>query len=65
MSANNFTGGNITVNETVTANNVVVGANINATGNITAAYYFGNGSQLTGITTTATESFNPFLLAGM
>ena len=35
---------------TVTAGNVLTGGAISAVGNITANYYFGNGSQLTGIT---------------
>jgi hypothetical protein len=56
-------GGNVSVGANIISNNVDTNG-ITATGNITAAYYFGNGSQLTGITSTA-ESFNPFLLAGM
>ncbi len=35
---------------TVTAGNMVTGGTISAVGNISANYYFGNGSQLTGIT---------------
>ena len=44
------------MNETVTANNVVIGANINATGNIAAAYYFGNVRHTTGINSFANIS---------
>ena len=54
---------NINITETIQANNAIITNDITATSNVTAAYYFGNGSQLTGIATT--ESFNPFLLAGM
>jgi hypothetical protein len=35
---------------TVTAGNILTGGSISAVGNISANYYFGNGSQLTGIT---------------
>ena len=47
------------------ANVVAVGGKYS--GNVTAAYFLGNGSQLTGISTTpaAGTVFNPFLLAGM
>jgi hypothetical protein len=31
--------------------------NVSATGNITAAYYFGNGSQLTGVSGSGSNSF--------
>jgi hypothetical protein len=34
------------------------------TGNIAANYFIGNGSQLTGITSTASDSISPFLLMG-
>ena len=43
----------------------VLSSNVTTTANVQANYFIGNGSQLTGIATTATESFNPFLLAGM
>jgi hypothetical protein len=40
----------VTINGTVTAGNILTGGAISAVGNISANYYFGNGSQLTGIT---------------
>jgi hypothetical protein len=40
----------VTITGTVTAGNIVTGGTISAVGNISANYYFGNGSQLTGIT---------------
>jgi hypothetical protein len=43
----------------------VLSSNVTTTANVQANYFIGNGSQLTGITSTAAESFNPFLLAGM
>jgi hypothetical protein len=43
----NVTGGNIT-----TAGRVVVAGNVAATGNVSGNFFIGNGSQLTGITTT-------------
>ena len=56
----NLVAGNIASNVAVTA------ATVTTTGNITTSggYFIGNGSQLTGITTSS-GGFNPFLLAGM
>ena len=46
-------------NANVAANLAAFGSNpITTTGNITASYFFGNGSQLTGITATATPGGN-------
>lgn len=60
----NITGGNlatagvITATGTITGGNVVTAGQVSATGNVTANYFLGNGSQLTGITATATEIIN-------
>jgi filamentous hemagglutinin len=40
----------VSITGTVTAGNMVTGGTVSAVGNITGNYYFGNGSQLTGIT---------------
>ena len=48
-SANVITANTITVG-TLTANTLNVNNSISATGNVTGNYFFGNGSQLTGIT---------------
>jgi hypothetical protein len=63
-------GGNVTTSVNGTANVLVVaktGANINGyanvTGNITAAYYFGNGSLLTGVGSLANGTSNIFIVA--
>ena len=56
-------GGNLIGGDADFGGNVIVGTEVQAVGNITAAYYLGNGSQLTGIA--SVEVINPFLLAGM
>ena len=43
----------ITANTIAVNGNLTVGVDIVASGNITADYYFGNGSQLTGVTATS------------
>jgi hypothetical protein len=40
----------------VTGGNIVTGGQVNAVGNVTAAYFIGNGSQLTGIDATAIQN---------
>ena len=60
-------GSNIIIATTTGANitgTVTATGNITTSANVQANYFIGNGSQLTGITTTV-EIFNPFLLAGM
>ena len=44
------TGGTVSSTGTITGGNVNTGGNVSDTGNITGAYFFGNGSQLTGVT---------------
>ena len=50
------TGGTISGTGNVTGGNVLTGGIVSATGNITGNYYFGNGSQLTGVSA-ATSGF--------
>jgi hypothetical protein len=63
-SGGNITGANVISATTLSATANVVGGNINtaglisATGNVTGNYFLGNGSQLTGISTSATKIFN-------
>jgi hypothetical protein len=52
------TGGTISATGTATAGNVLTGGIVSATGNITGNYFFGNGSQLTGIDTTLISNGN-------
>jgi hypothetical protein len=70
IGGNIRTAGSITATGNVTANNItglstVVGGYVSSTGNIVAAgnvagtYVLGNGSQLTGLSTTATAISNP------
>jgi hypothetical protein len=60
----NVIGGNVRTAGVVTATGNVIGGNlvtagaVSATGNITGNFFIGNGSQLTGITTSATLSGN-------
>jgi len=62
-SNNTFTFGGVTATGNVTANNVLVGNTVSVVGNISANYVLGNGTQLTGVLTTA-SSANAELLSG-
>ena len=62
-SSNTFTFGGVTATGNVTANNVLVGNTVSVVGNISANYVLGNGTQLTGVLTTA-SSANAELLSG-
>ena len=61
-SAGNITGGNILTGGVVSATGNVTGSNLNtsgivsATGNITGSYFLGNGSQLSGLPATYSNS---------
>jgi hypothetical protein len=46
----------VSVTGNVTGGNVVTGGEVSATGNITGNFYFGNGSQLTGVTATSVNA---------
>jgi hypothetical protein len=50
-AGNVATGGTVSATGTITGGNVLTGGLISATGNVTGNYFFGNGSQLTGIDT--------------
>jgi hypothetical protein len=52
------TGGYLSVNGSADLHDTTVTGNLSATGNITANYFIGNGSQLTGITTTSISNGN-------
>jgi hypothetical protein len=52
------TDGTIVSSGNITGANLITGGLISATGNITGNYFFGNGSQLTGIDATLIESGN-------
>jgi fibronectin-binding autotransporter adhesin len=45
------TGGTVSSTGTITGGNIATGGTVSASGNITGNYFFGNGSQLTGIDT--------------
>ena len=47
---NVLTGGVVSATANVTGGNLTTAGQVSATGNITGSYYFGNGSQLTGVT---------------
>jgi hypothetical protein len=55
------TGGTASATGTVTGGNLATGGTVSATGNITGSYFFGNGSQLTGV---IAESANAEALTG-
>jgi hypothetical protein len=50
-AGNVATGGTVSATGTITGGNILTGGLISATGNVTGNYFFGNGSQLTGIDT--------------
>ena len=52
----NVTGGNLITAGQVSATGNVSGGNLNVTGNITGSYFFGNGSQLSGIDATSIQN---------
>jgi hypothetical protein len=52
------TAGSVTATGTVTGGNIATAGTVSATGNITGDYFFGNGSQLTGIDTTLISNGN-------
>lgn len=52
------TAGLVTATGNVTGGNILTPGIISATGNVTGNYFIGNGSQLTGISTSATKIFN-------
>lgn len=47
-----------TDSDTITLTGNITGGNIDTAGNVTGAYFIGNGSQLTGISTSTTKIFN-------
>ena len=60
----NIPAGNLIVTGNITGGNIRTAGVVSATGNITGSYILGNGSQLTGITSTTSDILNPFLLMG-
>ena len=59
-----FGSNTISTTGNITSGNIFTAGVVSATGNITGSYILGNGSQLTGITSTASDILNPFLLMG-
>jgi hypothetical protein len=53
---NLLTGGQVSATGNVTGGNIRTGGQVSATGNITGNYFLGNGSQLTGINTSAANA---------
>jgi hypothetical protein len=73
VSAPGFTFDNST-NVFTTPGNAVINGNVNATGNVTASYFIGNGSQLTGISgnvavtnanSTSNTTYYPVFVSGI
>ena len=59
LNAGNIgTGGLITATGNIAGGNLITGGQVSASGNITGSYYFGNGSQLTGIAVTSFPAAN-------
>lgn len=57
------TAGQITATGNVTGGNLITAGNVSATGNVSANYFIGNGSQLTGISTTS-SAFSTIAVTG-
>jgi hypothetical protein len=49
----NVVGGNVTALANVSSGNILTTGTVSATGNVTGNYFIGNGSQLTGISTSS------------
>ena len=56
VNATTLTGTTVSVSANITGGNVLTAGILSATGNVTGNYFIGNGSQLTGITTSAGSS---------
>jgi hypothetical protein len=52
-AAGNVVGGNVTALANVSSGNILTTGTVSATGNVTGDYFIGNGSQLTGISTSS------------
>jgi hypothetical protein len=52
-AAGNVVGGNVTALANVSSGNILTTGTVSATGNVTGNYFIGNGSQLTGISTSS------------
>jgi hypothetical protein len=57
VSNTSITSANLTTSGNITASGVVSAANVITSGNVTAQYFVGNGSQLSGITSTIATTF--------
>ena len=54
----NITGGNLITSGLATVTGNITGGNITTAGNVSANYYFGNGSQLTGVAAASVDANN-------
>jgi hypothetical protein len=63
ISTTNLTGTGVSVVSNITGGNLLTGGLVSATGNITGNYFIGNGSQLTGLPVTYSNSNVVSLLA--
>lgn len=64
ISASGYTGLTTSVTGNVTGGNIRTVGQVSATGNITAAYFVGNGSQLTALNTNTIQNGNSNVLIG-
>jgi hypothetical protein len=64
ISANTIQAGNVSVTYTTTSGNLVSNGTVSAAGNITAAYFVGNGSALTGVVATNVGTLSTLTVTG-
>jgi hypothetical protein len=55
-AAGNVVGGNVTALANISSGNILTTGTVSATGNVTGDYFIGNGSQLTGISTSSSAN---------
>ena len=63
ISTTNLTGTGVSVTANITGGNILTGGTVSATGNIQGNYFVGNGSQLTGVSGTYSNSNVSSLMA--
>jgi hypothetical protein len=64
VTATSYTGVSSSVSGNVTSGNIITGGRVIATGNVSANYFIGNGSQLSGIDATSIQNGNSNVLVG-
>jgi hypothetical protein len=64
ITATSYTGTSSSLSGNVAGGNITTGGRVSAVGNITGNYFFGNGSQLVGVSTNSLQNGNSNVLIG-